>query len=778
MKFSNGFWLTKAGVSVHSPAQAYEIKIQADSITVLAPCSRITGRGDTLQGPVLTVKLSSPAPGIIHVQAYHFKGATQKGPHFELSDKLQADPTVIEDEESVSLTSGNLSVRVQKNGGWKMDFLCEDKVITSSGFRHMAYILDENKQPFMREQLDLSVGEYVYGLGERFSPFVKNGQVVDIWNEDGGTCSEQAYKNIPFYITNKGYGVLVNHPEKVSFEVASEVVSRVSFSVEGECLDYFVIGGPTMKEVLQNYTLLTGKPALPPAWSFGLWLSTSFTTNYDEQTVSSFVDGMAERNLPLQVFHFDCFWMKEFNWCDFKWDSRVFPDPQGMLARLKAKGLHICVWINPYIAQESSLFDEGVENGYFIKRTDGSVWQWDLWQPGMAIVDFTNTEACKWFAKKLSALQEMGVDCFKTDFGERIPAEGVVYHDGSDPKKMHNFYTYLYNKTVFEALRSKRGKNEAVVFARSATVGSQKFPVHWGGDCTAEYVSMAETLRGGLSLGLSGFGFWSHDIGGFENTAPPDLYKRWVAFGLLSSHSRLHGSQSYRVPWNFDEESVDVLRFFTNLKCRLMPYLYKTAVETAQSGVSTLRAMVVEFQNDPACATLDLQYMLGDSLLVAPVFTASGDIDFYLPKGVWTNLLTGEKVQGGSYRRENHGFLSLPLYLRPNTLIAWGAENKDADYDYADHLTFLLPELEEGMEASTDVYDSKGNLELKAKAVRDGDLVTFSVEHFRPFGAKPWRVNLLGGEMVGEIKNAQIQKAQNGLLFVPEGKAETISFKL
>jgi alpha-D-xyloside xylohydrolase len=305
-------------------------------------------------------------------------------------------------------------------------------------------------------------------------------------------------------------------------------------------------------------------------------LTTSFTTDYDEATVTHFVDGMAERDIPLHVFHFDCFWMKEFHWCNFEWDARVFPDPKGMLERLREKGLKICVWINPYIAQRSALFDEGMEHGYLLKRPDGSVWQWDRWQSGMGLVDFTNPDAGAWYADKLRALVEMGVDTFKTDFGERIPTD-VVYHDGSDPVRMHNYYPQLYNRCVFEVLEEMLGKGQACVFARSATTGGQQYPVHWGGDSTATFESMAESLRGGLSLCTSGFGFWSHDIGGFEQTASADVYKRWCAFGLLSSHSRLHGASSYRVPWLFDEAgqpgpmASDVLRFFTKLKCRLMP---------------------------------------------------------------------------------------------------------------------------------------------------------------------------------------------------------------
>lgn len=488
-----------------------------------------------------------------------------------------------------------------------------------------------------------------------------------------------------------------------------------------------MIDGPTIKDVISNYTALTGKPALPPAWTFGLWLTTSFTTNYDEETVNSFVEGMAERDLPLHVFHFDCFWMREYQWTDFEWDKRVFPDPEGMLKRLKEKGLKICVWINSYIGQRSRLFEEGKKNGYLIKKPNGDVYQCDLWQAGMGLVDFTNPAACEWYAGYLRDLVDMGVDSFKTDFGERIPTD-VVYFDGSDPMKMHNYYTQLYNKVVFEVLEEKLGKNEAALFARSATAGGQQFPVHWGGDCYADYESMAESLRGGLSLGLSGFGFWSHDIGGFENTAPAHVFKRWLAFGLLSSHSRLHGSTSYRVPWAYDDEACDVTRFFTKLKCSLMPYLYDVAGQAAEHGWASMRAMVMEFPEDPTCEVLDRQYMLGDSLLVAPIFQENGEVKYYLPAGRWTHLLSGETVQGGSWRKEKYDFFSLPLFVRQNSLLAIGSIDNKPDYDFADGVKFGLYSLEEGTTTSATVRDLKGAPELTVKAARKGNSVTVTAE--------------------------------------------------
>lgn len=596
-----------------------------------------------------------------------------------------------------------------------------------------------------------------------------------MWNADAGTVSDQTYKNIPFYVTNRDYGVFVNHPEKVSFEIATEHVERVQFSVPGEKINYFLIGGENLKEVLENYTLLTGRPHLPPPWSFGLWLTTSFITNYDEKTVTSFIEGMKERNIPLHVFHFDCFWMKEYHWVNFEWDDRVFPNPEGMLKRLKERGLKICVWINPYIAQRSKLFEEGKEKGYLLKKPDGSVWQTDDWQPGMGIVDFTNPSARAWYSNHLRRLIKMGVDVFKTDFGERIPTD-VVYYDGSDPEKMHNFYTYLYNKTVFETLKEELGEENAIVFARSATAGSQKFPVHWGGDCLSTYESMAETLRGGLSLGLCGFGFWSHDIAGFDSSATPDLYKRWVAFGLLSSHSRLHGNHDYKVPWLYDEEAVDVLRFFVNLKCSLMPYLYAKAIEAVEKGIPMLRAMILEFEEDPTCHFLDREYMLGDSLLVAPIFSETGEVEYYLPNvGVWTNLLTGEKREGGKWYKEKFDYFSLPLMVRPGTIIPMGENKEKPDYDYANNVTLYVFEPQEGKKIYCEVYSQERKVDLKVNLIKEKNIIKINVEKD---SEKPYSILLFNINEAKNVIGGKLEKTEKGIKIIPEKKIKEITIEL
>lgn len=741
MKYTEGFWLTSERARIHYASDAYFIEEIPNGMRVVAPTRKINGRGDTLNLPVITIDFTTAGKNVIAVRAWHFEAYESGEARFPLNIEPQEYSVKISDDEAV-MTTGDVSVVVDRKD-FSYSFVVNKEVITKCGFRNLSYIFMDREistmlpqDNYMRQQgknymvneLSLQPGECVYGFGERFTPFVKNGQTVETWNEDGGTASQIAYKSIPFYMTNKGYAVFVDNTDNVSFEVGSEKVECVGFSVPGEELRYYFIYGPSAKDIMAGYTTLTGRPALPPAWSFGLWLSTSFTTNYNEETTSSFIQGMSDRDIPLSVFHFDCFWMKEFHWCDLDWDERVFPDVKGMLRRYHDRGLKICCWINPYVAQGNEFFREGVKNGYFLMRADGKgVKQVDEWQCGMALIDFTNPAAVKWFTDKLRSILDMGVDCFKTDFGERIPID-VKYHNGADPKSMHNFYTYLYNKTVFDLLKEVKGENEAVLFARSATAGCQQFPVHWGGDCSASYPSMAETLRGGLSFAMSGFSFWSHDISGFEYTAAPDLYKRWVAFGLMSTHSRLHGSTSYRVPWLFDEESNDVVRFFTKLKCTMMPYIYAKAVEAHETGVPVMRPMVFEYMDDPACSYLDMQYMLGDALLVAPVFNDKGKVSYYLPEGRWTHLLTDEKREGGRYYSDTYDYFSMPLYVKPDTILIRSNTEDRPDYDYTDEITAHIYELADGHTAEADIVNVKGEKVNRITASRNGSKITVKTD--------------------------------------------------
>lgn len=378
--------------------------------------------------------------GILSVEVTHWHGAQRKGPHFELfpdgrpSVKASIQPSA----SGTTLASGSIAATVSaKPHTFDISFHSTDgkHKLTSLLDRSVAFAYSpatcspmqtadmRDFQHYVLAQTTLSAGEQVYGLGERFGAFNKVGQSISLWNADGGTSSDQAYKNVSFWLCNRGYGIFVDAPERIELEVGSERCCRVQMSVEGQRLKWYIPYGPTPKEVLDRYTTLTGRPNKLPAWSFGLWLSTSFTTEYDEQTVGGFLEGMRDRNVPIQVFHYDSFWMKAFQWCDFEFNTDRFPDAKAAIARFKGAGLvnKVCVWINSYLGQASPVFEEAAAKGYLLKRRNGDVFQWDLWQTGMGIVDFTNPDACQWYVDCLKKLFDMGVDSIKTDSGERIP---------------------------------------------------------------------------------------------------------------------------------------------------------------------------------------------------------------------------------------------------------------------------------------------------------------------------------------------------------------------
>ena len=761
MRIFDGAYSVAPGLAFLPVTRFYEFTTDANRVSVTG--LHLQGWQEAkIGGTAVRLEITSPCRNVIRISASHHGKRDGAG---YLLDEALAPLSVSESEDALRAESSSLAV-VMRTKGWGFRFEWKGRLITESAADCLGLVEKADGARFVTDKLSLSPGECIYGLGERFSPFVRNGQSVSIWNSDPSSATDLAYKNVPFYLSSAGYGILVNSSARVDLEVATEDNSAVRIAVPGSALDYLVIGGDSLKEVLSTYTALTGRPPMIPKWSLGLWLTTSFTTTYNEKTIVEHVDGMRERDIPLSVFHFDCYWMKERHWCDFRWDADAFPDPAGLLRRLKAMGLSICVWINPYISELSDLYPEAAAAGYLVKKRTGEVYQIDWWQPGLAFVDFTNPDARAWYCRKLEALLEIGVDTFKTDFGESVPAD-AVYFDGSDGAEMHNRYTLEYNRAVFGLLEARKGKGNALVFARSATAGSQAFPVHWGGDCFSTYRSMAAELRGGLSFSLSGMAFWAHDIGGFFGTATPDLYKRWVAFGLLSSHSRLHGDSSYRVPWTFDEESVDVLRHFTRLRHSLVPYLYSYCRTAHETGLPLMRAMVLEFPDDPTCRYLDRQYMLGSELLVAPVMRADGVVEYYLPEGEWTDFLTGSRVRGGKWQRTTLDYFSIPLFVRENSIIPLGPVERAPQRSSFDLLTLRVYGLSAA--SSFRLWDCGRAVDVAVEP-RTGEAEVRLSE-----AVKDLRVAFMNAPAISRVKGEASRDPEPGVVAV-KGKRFTVTF--
>ncbi len=535
--------------------------------------------------------------------------------------------------------------------------------------------------------LALAPDERFYGFGERFVPIDQRGRRWESWVTDAlSTATQRSYKPVPFGLSSRGYGLFVNSTARITFDLGATSSLSAAFGLDAGELDYFIIYGPALSDVLRRYWRLSGEPPVPPLWSFGFWTSRFGYSTRDE--VEKVAQGYRERAIPCDVIHLDPQWMgAQENWCNLAWDTTSFPNPAEMLARLQSQGFRVCLWENPYVPQGTQLYAEGAASGYFVRDEQGEPYLIPGWTESAtptAVVDFFNPAAVAWWQEKHRRLMEQGVATFKTDFGEWAPADGR-YHDGTPGEQAHNLYPLLYNDAVFQVVDAHSG-GKGVVWARSATAGGQRYPVHWGGDSRTTFAHMAASLRGGLNFILSGFGYWSHDIGGFVHESNPALYARWAQFGLFSSHARAHGTTP-REPWAFGAETEAIFKKYAALRYRLLPYIYSCAANTAVSGRPLMRPLLLDYQDDPTTHTLDLQYLFGDDFLVAPVFAEQADVLVYLPQGRWINYWSKHIHAGPGWISVHAPLDTLPLFVREGAIIPMGPETQYVGEKPLDPLT-------------------------------------------------------------------------------------------
>jgi alpha-D-xyloside xylohydrolase len=502
----------------------------------------------------------------------------------------------------------------------------------------------------------LSPDEKIFGCGESFTSFNKRGQKVVLWTDDAnGVQNEAMYKPVPFFMSSRGYGMFMHTSSPITCDFGKYFSGVTSLMIGDEELDLFVFLG-TPKEILDEYTSLTGKSPMPPLWSFGFWMSR--ITYFSEQEGRAVADKLRVNRIPADVLHFDTGWF-ETDWrCDYKFSSSRFENPGKMISDLKEKGIQTCLWQLPYFVPNNTLFPEIIEKQLFVRNDKGNLPYED------AVLDFSNPSAVEWYQKKIAGLLEMGVGAIKVDFGEAAPANGI-YASGRTGFYEHNLYPLRYNKAVSDITQQVKG--ERIIWARSAWAGSQRYPLHWGGDPANTNTAMAATLRGGLSLGLCGFSFWSHDIGGFVERAPEELYRRWTPFGMLTSHVRSHGAPP-REPWEYSEDFLNGFREADNMRYRLMPYIYAQAKDCSNKGLPMVRALFVEFPDDPGSWLVDNEYLFGSDILVAPLFEETAQRDVYLPPGQWTDYQSGEKYNGG-WHNIRAGKIPVVMLVRDGAVI-------------------------------------------------------------------------------------------------------------
>jgi alpha-D-xyloside xylohydrolase len=502
----------------------------------------------------------------------------------------------------------------------------------------------------------LSPNEKIFGCGESYQEFNKRGQRVVLSTDDAnGIQNETMYKPIPFFMSNRGYGMFMHTSTPITCDFGKYFSGVNSLMIGDDELDLFVFLGEP-KDILDEYTNLTGKAPMPPLWSFGLWMS---RITYDKQDDGYRVTGLLRKNkIPADVLHFDTGWFGVDWRCDYKFSSTRFSDPAKMISDLKKDGMHISLWQLPYFTPKNDYFKELVDKNLVVKNGKGNIPYED------AVLDFSNPATVQWYQDKLGALLKMGVGAIKVDFGEAAPQNGI-YYSGRTGFYEHNLYPLRYNKAVADITNQVQG--QGVIWARSAWAGSQRYPLHWGGDPANTNTAMAASLRGGLSFGLSGFSFWSHDIGGFVQAKPVGVYKRWTPFGMLASHTRCHGVPPTE-PWEYGQEFMDGFRKADEMRYKLMPYIFAQSKQCSEKGLPMVRALFIEYPNDPGAWLVDNEYLFGSDMLVAPLFEEVSERDVYLPAGQWIDYQTG-KVYDGGWQRIKAGEIPVVVLVKEGSVI-------------------------------------------------------------------------------------------------------------
>ena len=507
--------------------------------------------------------------------------------------------------------------------------------------------------------------EVFVGTGERFAKMDLSGRTFQLKNQDGqGVNNRRAYKNIPFYLSNRGYGLFLHTSAYAKFSLADHSTRSVQLLAEQPSLDVFLIGGETPERILYGYRRLTGFPSMPPLWSFGTWMSRMTYFSADE--VQKICDRMRREGYPCDVIHLDTGWFRTDWLCEWKFNPERFPEPEKFIAGLKKDGYRVSLWQLPYIAEDAEQHDEAKANDYIgpLKKKQESEGSNFSALDYAGTIDFTYPKAVEWYKDLLRNLLRMGVTCIKTDFGENIHMEAV--YRGMEPELLNNLYALLYQKAAYEVTQEVTG--EGIVWARAGWAGCQRYPLHWGGDSACSWDGMAGSLKGGLHLGLSGFAFWSHDVPGFHgvpdfmnSVISDDLYLRWTQFGVFSSHIRYHGT-SKREPWHFPK-IADAVKRWWRLRYALIPYIVAQSRKATESGFPVLRALAFHHPDDPMCWHIDDEYYFGDDFMVAPVMNGDNRRDVYLPEGDWVNFFDGSTTEGGRWLRN--------FRVRPEDMPVW-----------------------------------------------------------------------------------------------------------
>lgn len=694
-------------------------------LQVRRAASGVDLRVATHGGPALDVRVTFYVPQVVRVQ-FHASGGPLDRTLPMLARKPQRVPVrVTENHEAVRLRSGDVGVEITRQP-WGLRLLdaTDRPVFTQLADRSydhfitcsMGFAVERaTGRQHVYDTFLLEHGAQFYGLGERYGALARRGLRTVLWCVDthGTNSTDLVYKPVPFFMSTAGYGLFIHTTARTTVDLGAYSAVSGWFYVEEPVLDYFLIYGPALKAILNRYVSLTGRVPVPPRWSFGIWLSRCMYRN--RRQVEQVVTEARRRRFPFDVVHLDPLWLRgrnsrDYDSSDLQWDEQAFPKPTQFIGWLRRHGVRLSLWENPYFPMSSPLFEEAARQGCFMRTDVGGIARFR--GEDAAIVDFTNPQAREWYKSLHRPLLRQGVAVFKTDYGEEM-SEDAVTSGGTAGRELHNLYPFLYNRTVFEVTREFQA--QPLVWSRSGWAGSQRFPVHWSGDPPSRWEALPPVLASGLSLGLSGFAFWSHDIGGFYGLRDSKLYIRWAQLGLMSSHARFHGKEP-REPWRYGPRAFAIVQRYAQLRYRLLPYLYSEAIAAARAGVPLMRALVLEYQDDPTVWAIYDQYLLGSILMVAPVLTERDERRVYLPAGKWWDFHTQTRHEGPRWLHLRVPLDTIPIFVRADTVLPLGPPVQHSG-ERSDPLTF---EVRVDAKAVYGFDTEAGRVVVRAKTHRDG----------------------------------------------------------
>ena len=660
-------------------------------VTRVRDMRRVAGGVDvqaaTAGGDDLTIRITFFAPQVIRLQFHASGGPLDRTSPILVARGGRVKVRVQETKDTIRMRAGELQVtcnrspfalRLQDGAGRTIFAQFADRSFDRFVTHRMGYTEDRSSgRRHVYESFRLWHGEHLYGLGERYGPIDRRGLRTVLWCVDthGTNSTDLVYKPVPFFMSTAGYGMFVHTHTRMTIDLGAYSVASGWIYVEEPVLDYFLIYGPTLRDILRRYLVLTGQVPVPPRWSFGIWLSRCMYR--DRAEVEHVVAEGRRREFPFDVVHLDPLWLKgrktrNYDCSDLVWDEQAFGRPWEFIRTLRKSHVRLSLWENPYFPMQSKRFAEAARAGHFLRDAGGDIVRFR--GKNAAIVDFTNPSTVEWFKGLHRDLLRMGVAAFKTDYGEEVP-ESAVARNGMTGLELHNLFPLLYNRAVFEEASKVRG--QAVVWARSGWAGSQRYPVHWSGDAPSRWDTLPLVLQSGLSLMLSGFAFWSHDIGGFYGLTDHELFIRWAQLGLLSTHARFHGKEP-REPWAYPQ-AFEVIRRYAQLRYRLLPYLYSEAIAATKSGLPLMRPLVLEFPDDPNTAAIGDQYLLGATLMIAPVLTKDPVRRVYVPPGRWWDFWSGVQHDGPRWLTFRVPLDTVPIFVRDNTVLPLGPLVTHAD---------------------------------------------------------------------------------------------------